>query len=119
MLVDIAQSGAAGQLDLALSPEELGRVRLTMVTDGDTIRIMLQAERPETTELLRRHTEAFSAELQLAGFAGATFSFGRWGQSPDAKATLDLAEITVTPEAIPTLVATPTLNTGTGLDLRL
>jgi flagellar hook-length control protein FliK len=81
-----------GPFDLALSPEELGRLRFEMVTRGDAVTVMLSAERPETMDLLRRHAEALLLELRLAGFGSASLSFGQWGQPPSQPPSAPLSE---------------------------
>jgi flagellar hook-length control protein FliK len=82
VLVEMAQTGQADAIEIALSPHELGRVRLHMVPDGDAIRVTIMVERPETMDLLRRNTESFLNDLRQAGFAGASFSFSQWSDGP-------------------------------------
>lgn len=67
---------AEDAVEVVLRPEDLGRVKLTMAQDGDMLRVTVQADRPETLELMRRHSDQLGAELRHAGFAGASFSFG-------------------------------------------
>ena len=84
----IRQQAAPGKptaSELSLAPEELGKLRIFMTPDGDKLRIVIQAERPETLELLRRNSESFAADLRQSGFAGASFSFGGWGDQPPAQ----------------------------------
>jgi Flagellar hook-length control protein FliK len=82
LLSAAAQSpGQQGQIEVILSPQELGPVRLEFRSDGDKIHVLLATERPETLELMRRHGDALVAELRQAGYAGASLSFGHWGQS--------------------------------------
>ncbi len=71
---------AASPVELLLNPEELGRMRFEMQQNGDHLRIILTVERPETQDLLRRHADQLLAEVKGAGFAGASLSFGQWGQ---------------------------------------
>lgn len=67
----------AGQpTEIALNPEELGRVRMSMsVTDG-TLVLQINAERPETTELLRRHIDTLAQEFRNMGYSDVSFDFG-------------------------------------------
>jgi len=84
----IRQHAAPGKptaSELSLAPEELGKLRILMTPDGDKLRIVIQAERPETLELLRRNSDSFTADLRQSGFAGASFSFGGWGDQPPAQ----------------------------------
>ncbi len=84
LIKDHTVVGKRTSFELALSPEELGKIRLFLQPEGDKLRIVIQAERPETMELLRRNTEGFSTELRQAGFSSTSFSFGGWDDSPPA-----------------------------------
>ncbi|RXL51583.1 flagellar hook-length control protein FliK, partial [Citrobacter sp. AAK_AS5] len=44
-------------VELTLSPEELGRVRMTLTTQDGTLTLAIQAARPETIDLMRRHID--------------------------------------------------------------
>ena len=68
--------GASGSTEIRLSPDELGQVRMTLLPDGDTMRVAFTAERPETLDLLRRHVSDLAAELRGLGYHSAEFSFG-------------------------------------------
>lgn len=73
---------ADGQTEIALSPEELGHVRLSMQADAqnpDRMVVMLTFERPETLDLFRRHADQLADALREAGYSGADISFGRSG----------------------------------------
>jgi hypothetical protein len=83
-----AQIGAAlsragdGSTELALSPEELGRVRLKLKPDAahpDRMVVMITFERPETLELFRRHAGELADALRASGYAGADIGFGQEG----------------------------------------
>lgn len=64
-----------GVAELTLSPEELGRLRLSMVADGDRMIVQLAADRPETLDLLRRHVDQLGNALREAGFANVDYAF--------------------------------------------
>ena len=73
-----------GSTDLALSPEELGKVRLKLKPDAgnpDRMIVMITFERPETLELFRRNVGELADALRSAGYAGADIGFGREGGS--------------------------------------
>ncbi|WP_439154524.1 flagellar hook-length control protein FliK [Yoonia sp.] len=75
--IGIVVSGQpGGTTEIALNPEELGRVRLSMTAVDQTITLNLQAERPETTELLRRHIDTLVQEFRALGYDSIAFSFG-------------------------------------------
>jgi flagellar hook-length control protein FliK len=81
-IADAIRQSTRTQIDLTLSPDELGRVTLSFQPEGDGVRVHLVTERPETLELLRRHIPELAAELRAAGYDTASFSFGRQGQAP-------------------------------------
>ncbi|MDO9527289.1 MAG: flagellar hook-length control protein FliK [Gemmobacter sp.] len=96
----IAESLAApaeGRIEVRLDPEELGTVKVTLVPDGDRMRVMIVADRPETMELLRRNSNDLAQEFRTIGYDTTSFSFGqsrRDNQSRDgfAPADVDLTE---------------------------
>lgn len=69
-----------GTLELTLSPQELGPLRIEFLASADGLRVTLAAERPEAMELIRRHAGELLAELRQAGWAQASLSFGQWAQ---------------------------------------
>lgn len=104
--------------EIALNPEELGRVRLSMTAQETTITLNVLAERPETTDLLRRNIDALEQEFRAMGYDNINFSFGRDGDgqtdgddAPDVDAQdVDILDETTTPTA---------LQPSSGLDLRM
>ena len=78
-LLPLVQAGPSGPVELVLSPAELGALRFEIQQSGDTVQIVLSAERPETQDLLRRHGDQLLQDFKNAGFAGASLSFGHWG----------------------------------------
>lgn len=122
----IGSQGASpsGVTELSLAPEELGRLRMQMAPDGDSIRIVLSAERPETLDLLRRNVEQLAADLRQMGFASSSFSFSGWGGRPPVAPPAAPAEGPATSDAAVNLAAstvhpTPASALPQGLDLRL
>ena len=77
LAVAIATDPGSGAVEVALSPDELGRLHMLISTEGDSLRIAMTVERPDTLDLLRRHSEQLLADLRQAGFGGATLSFGQ------------------------------------------
>lgn len=76
-IAEAAGVGPNGQLEVSLSPEELGRVKLTITPQDAGLAIAIQAERPETLELMRRHIDVLVRELADEGFASLSFDFGQ------------------------------------------
>lgn len=75
MLPQIARTLPDGPVELRLAPTELGRILLTMQADGERITVLVQAERPETADLLRRSADILQQEMRQAGFGQTAFSF--------------------------------------------
>jgi hypothetical protein len=69
-----AADGQDGVVEVALSIEELGKVRL-VITPGDKPAVAIFADLPETRELLRRNEELLHKELHSAGIDGADIAF--------------------------------------------
>jgi flagellar hook-length control protein FliK len=75
-LVQAARATVEGMVEVRLSPEELGRVRLSMTTIENGMNVLVTTERPETLDLIRRNIELFAADLAGQGFQNLNFSFG-------------------------------------------
>lgn len=87
-LVQAARTAIDGMVEVKLSPEELGRVRLAMTTVESGMTILVTAERPETLDLIRRNIDLFASDLADQGFTDLNFSFGdetahQDGEAPD------------------------------------
>ena len=62
--------------EIALSPEELGRIRLIM-SGPDRAHVIIWAERPETLDLVRRNADLLTQQLAEAGVNPGTMEFRR------------------------------------------
>ena len=82
-LAEVIHTSGSKSVDVTLSPEELGRVRLSITQAESGLLVNIQAERPETLEMLRRNIEQLDKELQLLGYAEPGFSFSSEGGEPD------------------------------------
>lgn len=78
----VTQSGTT-TTEIALNPQELGRVRLTLTTTEAGITVAIIAERPETTDLMRRNLEHLAREFYDLGHENLTFSFGEQTENQD------------------------------------
>lgn len=120
-IAQAAQDLARGPVELRLSPEELGSVRLTLQAQDGGLTVQVAAERPETLHLIRRHAEVLAQALREGGFADVDLSFrqdGRRGGTAPAPAGADIsAEGVIGPKSAP--AAAPRLRPAAGLDLRL
>jgi|GEM_PF-1364763 len=127
-LIEHVRNGRAESVELSLAPEGLGHLRLSLQPEGDVMRVLISAERPETVDLMRRHADQLAQEFRQAGYAGATLSFGQWGTGGAAHPPAQ-APAQANPQAAATTVANPSLTASPpgaqeapeagGLDLRL
>ncbi|MGI3184778.1 flagellar hook-length control protein FliK [Nioella aestuarii] len=110
-------------LELTLDPPELGSIRVSVSRGPEGMILHLQAEQPESLELLRRHGNALMQELQRQGLDHAGYSFsgsagGGQDRSQGGSALIPPEDIVQDhPNRPPT---TPPVITGaSGLDIRL
>jgi|GEM_PF-1541136 len=110
-----AADAKQNQIEITLSPEELGKVRL-VITPGDNPVVTVHAENRDVLDLMRRNGELLARELRDTGLGGASISFGDGGadnpqwqrpeRSPFAQARLSVeegesaAEKSVAPRAV-------------------
>ncbi len=70
------QASPDGQIEIALDPVELGRVRIGMHAHDGTMALSIIAERPETADLMRRHLDQLIQDFRAIGYTDVTFTFG-------------------------------------------
>lgn len=112
----IQKLSEVGGVELRLSPEELGSVRMQFVQGESGLTVHINAERPETLDLIRRHIDQLAKDLADSGFDSAGFSFG--DESPKGQSNAGPRDLEATPQdTIPpqNLVA----NGLDGLDIRV
>ena len=106
-----------GTTEIALDPEELGRVRLHMTVTDQTVQILIAAERPETSDLMRRHLDVLQQEFRSLGFQSVDLGFADDGGRNSPKETPKPTQILV---EVPPDDPTPTQQIiSTGVDIRL
>ena len=110
-------------VEIQLSPEELGRVRMTVSVLDGVVSVAVQADRPETADLMRRHIEILAREFRDLGYEQSSFSFSGFdGQGTEFDQGADPGRTASTDEqqdVPPPTTALRPAPTGTGLDLRL
>jgi flagellar hook-length control protein FliK len=124
-IADAMQSLPNRPVEITLNPEELGRLKLHLVSADGGLAVHVTAERPETMDLLRRHIGILDQEFLKLGFEDVAFSFAG-GQTPqdqaDASKDQTSDQQTGNPDLPPptnTVQATAPPQRGGGLDLRL
>lgn len=65
-----------GTIEVALNPEELGRVSIVLNGRDDGLHMTISAERPETLDLMRRHLSVLEAEFQSFDLGNLSFDLG-------------------------------------------
>lgn len=110
-----------GTVDLTLSPEELGRVRLSLSsTDAGGIIVHVSADRAETMDMIRRHIDTLAQDFRSIGYGSVAFGFsdsndrGSGGQD-----NVPASHYEAVPAAMPVPEIVLTSHGSTGLDLRL
>jgi flagellar hook-length control protein FliK len=68
-------------VDISLSPEELGRVRMTLTTTDNTLTLSLVVDRAETLDLMRRNIHQLAQDFRDLGYENLNFSFAQ-GEDP-------------------------------------
>lgn len=122
-LLQHASAAIERQVEVSLAPQELGHVKFQIRHQGETVAILLSAERGETMELLRRHSDELMREFRQAGFGGASLEFGHWGRQPSQQQTPAAFVLTEEFAPPPSLPRPPPLSSTSGevqgLNLRL
>jgi flagellar hook-length control protein FliK len=82
-LAQALATNGPGQSDILLDPEELGRVRMSLQAGDATISMVIQADRPETADLMRRHLDQLALDFKAMGYQDISFSFAGQGREHD------------------------------------
>ncbi len=122
-VMDAIVSTQGDRLEVALSPEELGRVRITINQGEGGLTIHLAADRDDTMGLLRRHAADLGRAFAEMGLGSADIDFGDGrSESPERdprKPRTPLA-FAMAGEADPSLSPTrPRLDLPGRMDLRI
>lgn len=124
-MTSAVRHGHDGTVEIALNPEELGRVRLSLQGDTTRLHVAIQFERPETQDLMRRHIAQLQSDFREMGYTNISFDFGQTpsGGGPDLPAPTD-SGADPAPELPPDTAPVPAprrmaATSPGGLDLRL
>lgn len=111
------------KVEVSLNPQELGKVSMRVVTSETGITMVIQTERPETGDLMRRHIHELAEEFRQMGYEDISFEFSGGqadgGQSQDQSAggSANAGSLHMTEVAEP---AVQNLQLGAaGLDMRV
>lgn len=120
-MAEVAARTPHRPVEIALNPEELGRVRISLSTHDAGVTVQISAERPETMDLLRRHIDQLAADFRRLGYEQIGFEFtgnsaGGFTRhaSPVTSVAADAADSAPAEQPAP-----PEPPATSGLDLRL
>ncbi|MEO0915585.1 MAG: flagellar hook-length control protein FliK [Pseudomonadota bacterium] len=127
VIQSVSRAPGDAVIEVRLQPEELGRVRLAMSPGDVGITVQVNADRPETLDLLRRNIDALEQELKENGFTDMSFSFGSdtSGEPDGSKARDDHVSVVLSEEqpgndTVPGDRPKPTIVPETGrVDIRI
>jgi hypothetical protein len=114
-----------GTFEVALQPEELGRVRISISPQEGGIMIAVQAERGDTIDLMRRHAASLEQAFRDLGNGSVSLSFGhdpkgdtraKPDRSADGGGDGEIAEVGPTRPGAARLIG---LSAAGGLDIRV
>lgn len=110
-----------GATEIALNPEELGRVRITLTTTEAGLSVAILAERPETADLMRRNLDMLAREFRELGHENLSFTFGDQSDGSDQQGNHGpQSGLETDANAMPDVASTSvTLALSGGLDLKL
>ncbi|MBT3141945.1 MULTISPECIES: flagellar hook-length control protein FliK [Roseobacteraceae] len=86
-MVTAAPRGTQPPVEIALNPEELGQVKMSVTTTDTSVVMTIAAERPETLDLMRRNLEQLTSEFRDLGYSDISFVFA--GDGSDASGNSD------------------------------
>ena len=114
-------------IEIALSPAELGRVRMVLTTSEGGIIVNILAERADTLDLMRRNIDDLGRSFSELGYADISFAFGKGGEASDnpdpptkEHAVGDVVSLDFTDAPVVPATAQPRLAiTDDGVDMRV
>ncbi|WP_424941198.1 flagellar hook-length control protein FliK [Aliiroseovarius sp. S253] len=126
-IAEIVRQQPDRPVELTLSPEELGRLRISFQTEGSAMHVTLSFERPDTLDLMRRHIDQLAHEMRAFGMSEVNFTFqqqtsdGGRGAFPDGESARSSDEPPSDPRGAPDDVAPLVLNVAgrAGVDIRV
>lgn len=124
-IADAAQNSSDRQIELTLSPAELGKVRMSLSSTDAGVSVLIHADRPETLDLMRRNIGDLESEFADMGYGDVDFAFSggdsahdQRGDHPQAHDTSTHADAPVVGTASNVAEDTP-LSPETSMDIRI
>jgi hypothetical protein len=129
-LADAARQLPDRPVEITLSPEELGKVRLSFqLSESGAMHVVIAAERGETLDLLRRNIDSLMSEFRDLGYENSGFSFQSFDQGSqggdqqkfDSFGGTSAESLTATPPVTSPQIQPVrlSLDATSGMDLRL
>jgi flagellar hook-length control protein FliK len=123
-IVDVLRGAQSGEIELRLSPEELGHVRISLAFQDGAAHLTIQSERPDTAELLRRHSDLLRSELQSLGYDSVDIDFASGSGAhndaePQEPGSAESDAAAPSGERMPAVAERPALTADRRLNLRL
>ena len=120
----LLQRGPGGEVSVHLAPSELGRVTVMAQRLDDGIQLVLQADRPETLDMFRRHADQLSQDLARSSGGPVNLSFaGSGGQAgghrPGMFAAPHTPDAGAAPQSDPPPAGQPPAAPSTGMNMLL
>lgn len=87
-IASAVQNNGERSFDILLNPADLGKVRISLTPGESGMTVHIQADRPDTLDLLRRHIGILGQDFRDLGYENTSFSFGGDGRNarPDSQA---------------------------------
>ncbi len=119
-LAQMAPQLSEKPVEIALNPEELGRVRMVLSGADGAMTVSVMAERGETIELLRRHIDMLAQEFKEIGYDNLSFAFSQGDQEENPGGQHALAQLDGDASPVDSSSTAPDAVMLTdGLDIRL
>jgi flagellar hook-length control protein FliK len=124
-LADVMPQLSTRQMTISLSPDELGKVQLSLSAAEKGMVVNVVTERAETLDLLRRNIAELGQEFQAMGYDNIEFSFAQSNTQSDTDfanedtADSDLPTADLPETDAPEMITQLALSASKSLDIRL
>lgn len=84
-IANAAQNSKDRQIELTLSPAELGKVRMSLSSTDAGVSVLIHADRSETLDLMRRNIGDLEGEFADMGYGDVDFAFSGGDDAQDRR----------------------------------